>query len=189
MPRLPRGADAHAHGPLMPTRQLQLRRLAEDDRLPREAQAVAGRAHAVPAELLAHHEQHRHVALGDGAAGPQRLDGLDLRRHAALGVDAAAAPDLGAAALVGPEGRDRVDVRRHERARLARLADVGEDVVSRGLLALGLGLGLGVGVRAGAGAGWAGDGLGLDGEVLVLQVGGQELGDGVFVVGYGGVFD
>lgn len=166
MPRLAPRLDPQAHNPLVPARKLQLRRLPEDDRLPREAQAVSG-AHPVAADLFAHDEEQRHVALGNGPRAEEGLDGFDLCRYAAFGVDAAAAPDLGAAKLVWPVGRDGVDVGGHERSRLACRAGVGEDVVS-GMLGLGC----------------PSYELGLDGEVLVREVGDEELADGVFVVGY-----
>lgn len=54
----------------------------------------------------------------------------------------------------------------HEGPSLARLAGVGEDVVSRML-----------------GFGRGSDELGLDCKVLLLEVGGEELLYGVFVVG------
>lgn len=95
---------------LVPRRELQLRRLAEDDRFLAEAEIV-GFAHAVAADFFADDKEEGYVCFGDFIGREKLLHGLDLRGYAAFGVDAASAPYLVIfAGLVRPVRGDGIDV-------------------------------------------------------------------------------
>lgn len=186
MRRLALRPDPPRGNPLVPARELVLRRFAEDDRV--EGRVPAGRGkgfHTVAVGFFADDVQEHDVFGADGGVGGEEGgERGDLRDDGGFGVDGAAAADEGRGGDGGVVGDGVGDVRGHdvevggeEDARASGgggggVAWPGEDVVARE----------GGVVDVGAGR----EELELGCEAEGGEVGGEEGGDGGFGAGAGG---